>query len=297
MKWQPDSKVLIQGINEPLALHYAKRMKAAGTNIVAGIDLDSGEPEIDGIPLFNLVEKASQQVGEIEIGLIFNPPYQVLDAALEAIASGIRQLVIVSEGVPPLDMVYLLKKAQETNTLILGSGSQGLIVPDKFWLGTCEAQFYQSGSVGLISRSDRLTDDVARELTQTGLGQSLAVCLGTDGIIGSNFEQWLQILEEDETTEAIVLLGQPNSLAEVSAAEYIASAIEKPTVAYIAGFHAPFERYFGNASTMVAEQLSYSVPTTSESQLLDAFTQANVQVAHRPSAIPQLLKASLQVNG
>lgn len=295
MKLQPERKVLIQGILEPLAQAYVPQMKASGTNIVAGVSIGSGGQQITDIPIFDLVEEAVQQVGKIDISLIFIEPYRVLDAALEAMASHIPQIMIISKGVPPLDMVSILKKAQATNTFVLGSGSQGIIIPGKLSFGISEIECYTPGKIGLISRSDRLTDEIALILTKAGLGQSMVVSLGIDGIIGSNFEQWLQILEEDENTEAIVLLGQSNGSAELAAAEYIASTIEKPVIAYIAGVYSPLERSFGDAATIIAAQLSYAVPTTNaEQQTLAAFKQAHVSIAKRPGDIPSLIKKALK---
>lgn len=295
MQWTPDSKVLIQGISEPLGAYYAARMKAYGTNIVAGVSVGKGGEKVEEIPIFDLVEQAIAEVGEIEISLIFVEPFSVLDAVVEAIAAGIRQIIIVSSGVPPLDMVRLLRKAQATNTFILGSGSHGLIIPEKLWLGINEPQFYQPGKVGIISRIDSLCDEVAYTLTKANLGQSSAVSLGTDGIIGSSFEQWLQILEEDELTEAIVLLGQPDGSAEIAAADYIASAIEKPVIAYIAGVNAPVERRFGDAINIIATQLSQTSSTTSsERQAIVAFKQAKVTIAKRISEIPKLIQKALK---
>lgn len=294
MKWQADSQILIQGITDALGMYYAAKMKEKGTNIVAGISFDVETPEIEGIPVFSLVEEAVKQTGVIDISLIFTPPYEVLDAGLEAIAAGIRQLVIITSGVPPLDMVKLLDQAQATNTFVLGSGSSGLLVPDKFWLGIMEPEFYAPGPVGLISRCDRLLDEVARELTLGGFGQALAISLGSDGIMGSNFEQWLQIMEEDDTTEVIVLLGQPDSSAEISAATYIESAIEKPVIAYIPGIHAPIERNFGDATGIIINQLSYKiVAETTENQTITALKTAGVKVAHSPKEIPTLVKSCL----
>ncbi len=295
MKWQPDGKILIQGITEPLAAQYVGRMKAYGTNIVAGVSVGQGGQQLGDIPVFDLVAEALAEVGEIETSLIFVQPYAVLDAALEAIAAGIEQIIIISRGVPPLDMVYLLQKATISNTFILGSGSQGLLIPDKLWLGICEPQFYLAGRVGIISRTARLTDEVARKLTQSGLGQSIVVGLGTDAIIGASFEQWLQILEEDETTDAIVLLGQINSSAEMAAAEYIAAAIEKPVIAYLAGQNAPLERSLADATTIIANHLSSSVSTPSPAQkAIATFKQAKVRVTKRLSEIPDLLKKVLK---
>jgi succinyl-CoA synthetase alpha subunit len=296
MKLQPESKVLIQGIAEPLAAHYAAQMKAYGTNVIAGISAGQGGQQIADIPVFNLVEEAIAQWGEVETTLIFVPPYRVLDAALEAIASGIQQMIIISGRVPPLDMIRLLKKAQATNTFVLGSGSQGLIIPDTLWLGINEPRFYTPGKIGVISRTDSLSEEIVLDLTQAGLGQSMAVSLGTDGIIGSTFEEWLQVLEEDELTEAIVLLGQPNNNAEIVAAEYIVSAIEKPVVAYIAGLQAPVAKNFSDATTTIATQLSYTSSTISlDKQTMATFKKAKIPLARRPSEIVDLVKKSLKL--
>ena len=294
MKWQADSKVIIQGITTPLGTIYGKQMKAFGMNIVAGIDINCKNLKIDGIPVFNLVEQAVSEFKNIDISVIFTPPYKVLDAALEAMASGIRQLVIVSGGVPPLDMVELLYKAQVNQTFILGSGSQGLIVPNQFWLGICEHSFYSPGAVGIISRCDRLVDEIARELTSAKLGQSLVVSLGKDFIIGSNFEHWLQMLEEDSTTKVIVILGRGNGNAELCAVESIASAIKKPVIAYIAGLCAPIERNSWDAETIVSTQLSSSViQIPPKESIIDGFKKAKVKVAQHPTEIVKLVKIAI----
>ncbi len=291
MKWEADSKILIQGITHPLAISYTPRMKAQGTNIVAGITLDEQTANINDIPLFTLVEEAVKQVGEIDISLIFSPPYEVLDAGLEAIAANIEQLVIVTSWVPPLDLITLLEQAKATHTFVLGSGSEGLLVPDKFWLGVMEPEFYTEGSVGIISRCDRLMDEVAKMLTQAGLGQSLAISLGSDRIMGSNFEQWLQIMEEDDSTKAIVLLGQPYSSPELLAAQYINSGIEKPVIAYLPGIQAPINRSFGDATSIIASQLSYqSTSTTEENQTVTALKKAGVKIANNLEEIPKLVQ-------
>lgn len=295
MKWTPESKILIQGITTPMGTSYGTRMKAYGTNIVAGIGVGSGGQFIDEMPIFDLVEDAIAQVGDVETTLIFGDPYQVIDAAYEAITANIKQLILISSGVPPLDMVQLLKKSQETNTFILGSGSQGLIVPGKVWLGTSEPFCYTPGRVGLISRSDRLTDEIALRLTQAGLGQSIAVSLGTDGLIGSNFEQWLQILEEDEETDAIVLVGHPKGSAEIKAAEYIASSIEKPVIVHLAGLYTPIDKKFDDAMSIMANQLSYSDANPSpEQQTVLRFQEAEAQIADRICEIPEWVKLVLQ---
>lgn len=206
MKLTSESKILIQGLYELSSSTHAARMKAYGTNVVAGINPGNGGQTLDDIPVFDLVEQALAEVGSVDTTIIFVPPYQALDAALEAITAGIRQIIIISAGMPPLDMVHLLRIAEATETLVVGPNSPGIIVPEKILLGTHASEFYTPGAVGIVSRSSTLTYEIALQLTTAGLGQSISVSIGSDTIIGSSFLQWLQILDEDETTQAIVLI-------------------------------------------------------------------------------------------
>ena len=227
--------------------------------------------------------------GQIDTTIICVQPYQVLDAALEAIASNIPQIIITTAGVPPLDMVQLLRKTEAGETLIIGPNSPGIIVPGKILLWTHEREFYIPGSVGIVSRSSTLTYEVAWELTKAGLGQSIGVSIGSDAIVGSSFLQWLQILDEDETTEAIVLIGQPGGESEEAAAQYITEAIDKPVIAYIAGRHAPTTQNWQEAGTLASVIGRSANFGTAESKLA-AFKSAKIPVADSPSQIPKLLK-------
>ncbi len=164
MNLTPESKVLVQGITEsPASTRAALMMKAYGTNVVAGVSPGRGGLEVEGIPIFDLVEQAVAAVGHVDTAVILVDAYSVLDAALEAIAGGIRQIAIVTGGVPPLDMVHLVRKAEATETLVIGPNSPGIIVPDKLLLGTHPKEFYTPGPVGVISRSSTLTYEVALE--------------------------------------------------------------------------------------------------------------------------------------
>ncbi len=292
MNLTPDSKVIIQGFGEFISASHIAQMKAYGTNLVAGVQPGCGGQELYNLPVFDLVEEVVGQFGSIDTTIICVHPYQVLDAALEAIASHIRQIIIISAGVPPLDMVQLLRKAEACETLVVGPNSPGIIVPSKILLGTQPSEFYTPGVVGIVSRSSTLTYEVARELTQAGLGQSISVSIGSDAIVGSSFLQWLQILDEDDTTEAIVLVGQPGGGSEEAAARYIAEVIDKPVIAYIAGREAPpgkTWRQTGTLATVVGRPPNFG---TAQSKIM-AFEAAEVPVAERPSLIPQLLKKAI----
>ncbi len=296
MNLKPDSKVLIQGFCEFITATHVAQMKAYGTNLVAGVDPGCGGEELlYGLPIFDLVEEVIGQFGVIDTTIICVHPYQVLDAALEAIASGIRQIIIISPGVPPLDMVQLLRKAEATETLVVGPNSPGIVVPGRILLGTQPSEFYTPGSVAILSRSSTLTYEVARELTLAGLGQSISVSIGSDGVVGSSFIQWLEILDEDETTQIIVLVGQPGGGREEAAARYITEAIDKPVVAYIAGIKAPPVKHWRQTGTLAAVVGRDPDFGTAKSKLA-AFSEARVPVAERPSQIPELVIKALKSN-
>ena len=295
MNFTSDSKVLIQGITEPLGSVYAPLMQDYGSQIVAGISPGHGGQKLKGIPVFDLVEQALLNVGAVDTSIIFVPPYQVLDAALEAIAAGIRQLILITEGVPPMDMMRLSRVAEATETLVIGPNCPGMIVPGQILLGTHPAEFYMPGTVGLVSRCGTLTYEVARELTRAGFGQSIGLGIGGDRIIGSTFQQWLQILDEDEQTEAIVLVGEIGGDSEEVAARYIMEAIDKPVVAYIAGRTAPKGQSMGHAGAIIASQVAgLGVEVGTAESKVAAFRQAKVPIAERPSQIPDLVKQVLQ---
>lgn len=293
MNLTPESKVLIQGITEPLSLTHADRMKAYGTNVVAGVSPGHGGQTLHDIPVFDLVEQALAVVGPVDTTIIFVPPYQALDAALEAIAAGIRQIIITSAGMPPLDMVQLLRKAEATETLVVGPNSPGIIVPGKILLGTHASEFYTPGSVGIVSRSSTLTYEIANALTKVKMGQSIGVSIGSDMIAGSSFLQWLQILDEDETTQAIVLVGEPGGNSEEAAARYIAEAIDKPVIVYIAGCHAPVGKHWGHAGAL-AQAVGRGADVGTAQSKLAAFKEAKVPIAERPSQIPEVVKKALK---
>jgi succinyl-CoA synthetase alpha subunit len=289
MNLRADSKILIQGFSEFISATHIAQMKAYGTNLIAGVQPGCGGQMKYDLPVFDLVEEAISKLGAIDTTIICVHPYQVLDAALEASASNIRQIIIISPGVPPLHMVTLLRKTETREILVVGPNSPGIIVPGKILLGTQPSEFYTPGSVGIVSRSSTLTYEVAWELTQAGLGQSISVSIGSDAIVGSSFLQWLQILDEDETTDAIVLVGQPGGGSEEAAARYIAEAIDKPVIAYIAGRHAPQSKHWhqtGNIATVVRRDPNFG---TTQNKLA-AFQAAQVSVAEYPTEIPELLK-------
>lgn len=291
----PNAQVLVQGIAERLGSTYTPLMQAYGTQIVAGVSAGQGGQMLHGVPVFDLVETAVAQIGVIDTSIIFLPPYQALDAALEAIAADIHQLILVTEGMPPLDMVTLLRHAEASDTIVIGPNTPGIIVPGQVLLGIHPAEFYTPGPVGLISRSGTLTYEIALELTRAGLGQSIGISIGGDTIVGSSFPQWLQLLDEDDRTEVIVLVGEIGGDSEEVAARYVVEAIDKPVIAYVAGHSAPIGRRMGHAGAIIDAQLMALGPElgTAESKI-NAFRRAGIAVADRPSQIPELVQKALK---
>ncbi|MEA5418986.1 hypothetical protein VB712_07075 [Spirulina sp. CCNP1310] len=286
-------KILLQGIHEPLAQSMIAPMCGYGTAVVAGVSVGHGGTTVAEIPVFDLVEQAIAAVGQIDTSVVCVPPDQVADAALEAIAAGIRQLVLMPHHVPPLDTLTLINRAKATGTVILGAGSAGLIVPDQFLLGSLDPQCYCAGAVGMIDRTNRIGDAIAWELTQAGIGQSVAVHLGTGTILGTTFPDWLSLFANNEDTKAVVLLEQ-HLLGNKAAATVIPPDFPKPIFAYVAGQHLPFQAPVSDASTSIAVQKVHPLPHTSTAaEKVAAYKAAKIRVATTPKQLADWLQEVL----
>ncbi len=297
MIFAASGQVILQGMTEPLGMTIAPVMQQYGTRLVAGVMPGQGGQTACNVPIFDAVQSVVAQLGTIATSVICVPPYQVLDAAREAMQAGIRQLVLITQGVPPLDMVRLVQAARTCGALVVGANSLGVIVPGQLLLGLHPTHCYMPGSVGIISRTGTLTNVVARVLTAAGLGQSIAVCIGADPIVGSTLTQWLQLLEADARTEAIVLVGQVGSDAEEIAAQAIMQGVTKPVVAYIAGQMAPRRRRLGHANTILAaHSLNLGWDWGTVASKTQAFKRAGVAVAASPAQLPQLLRQLLAID-
>jgi succinyl-CoA synthetase alpha subunit len=286
-----DSRVLIQGMENPLALAAISRMQIYGTQIVGIVNAGKGGQQLGDLPIFDLVEQAQDRLGPIETSLIFVPAYEVLDAALEAIVAGIPQLIIITRGVPPLDTIQLLRQASITNTLILGSGSAGILIPDRLLLGIYQPKLFSPGKVAIISRNQSLTAEIASELNYANLGQSIVIHIGSDPLVGSSCRLWLEWLQSDHLTEAIVLVGDICWDSEAATAAYLLSQQGKPVVAYLAGVHVNTPHPLTDAAIVLSHTLSkpiYHADTIQ--QRIETYKYAKVPVAKKISQIPHLLK-------
>ncbi len=291
MNWFTPNKVIIQGIGEYQATFCAVQMKAYGMDIVAGVSPGNGGTEVSGIPVFDLVEQVQTEIGKIDISLIFVDSFQVLDAAIEAIAAGIRRIIIFTPRVPPLDSIKLIKRARETDTLILGPGSHGIVIPQQVWLGNLQPQFYRPGTVGLITSSRHLCYEVAAELNAVNLGQSIVVSLGSDRIVSSSFAHWLSVLNEDPNTQVIVSIGQRINEIEEITVHSKNRGYDKPVIFYLAGLKAPQEKVYRDAVTIISNHLSASIPVVNrDRQTTNRLKKIGIKVAKKPSEIPILIQ-------
>lgn len=294
MNWFSPNKVIIQGITTYQAAFYAAQMKAYGTDVVAGISPGNGGTHIEDIPVFDLVEQALNKVEQIDISLIFVDSYRVLDAATEAIAAGIRQIIIFTPRVPPLDTIKLIEYARQTNTTILGPGSHGILIPQHVWLGNLHPQYYQPGKVGTIATSRHLSYEVAAELHRANMGQSIVVSLGSDRIIGSRLPQWLSILEEDPNTEVIIAIGQRINEAEEIIDHCKKRGNNKPIIVYLAGLKAPQQKDYRDAETIITNHLSASIPVVNRDRATsEKLRKAGIKIAKKPSEIPSMVESAL----
>lgn len=277
------ARVLIQGIGEPAGSYYATRMSANGTKILAGVGIGRGGEKLGEIPIFELVETAIACMGRFDISAIFVPPERVLDAAREAMHCGIGQLIIVTPRVPPLDSIALIQEAKRTQTLLLGMGSRGIILPGCCAIGTYPSEFYRPGRVALLGRLGHFSDEIALMLARARLGVAIAVHLGSDELLGSLYEPWLVKLEQSAKVEAIVLLGRQDRIAEAMAAKTIAQKLSKPVIAYLVGENFPEGR-------ILPASLPLETPSSSP---VEALQGVNVKVCGNPGQLIQLLQEVL----
>jgi len=254
-----------------------------GTRVLAGVVPGRGGASVGGVPVYNSVQDALSK-NRIDASVIFVPAYATKDAAIEAIESGIHLLVIVTEGVPVRDTIKILAEARRAGSIVIGPNTPGLIAPNQTKVGIMPGQVFSGGNVGIISRSGTLTYEISAELSRNRLGQSTCVGIGGDPCIGLDFVEALKIFREDDSTQAVVLVGEIGGNSEERAANYIRETrYPKPIVAYIAGHTAPQGKRMGHAGAIILGKAG-----TAENKVRE-FQEAGVGVANRPSEIAMLL--------
>lgn len=277
------TRLIVQGITGRDGQFHALKMKAYGTNIVGGTSPGKGGTFINGIPVFNTMYEAVE-LTNANTSVIFVPARFAADAIMEAADAGIKLIVCISEGVPTLDVIKVHRFVQLKGAVLIGPNCPGLVSPGKSLVGILPGMIFKEGHVGVISRSGTLTYEVVYHLSAAGMGQSTAIGMGGDPVVGLYFRELLEMLEKDSQTHSIVLIGEIGGNAEELAAEYIRQHVTKPVVAFIAGQSAPVGKQMGHAGAIIAGS---SGSATGKIQALEA---VGICVAKEPSDIPKLLK-------
>jgi succinyl-CoA synthetase alpha subunit len=278
-----NTRVLVQGITGRDGSFHTKLMLEYGTNIVAGVTPGKGGSDYLGIPIFDTVKEAVKKTSP-NTSIIFVPPQFAVDAIYEAADNGISLIVVITEGIPIHDMVKVKNYLDRKGVRLIGPNCPGIITPNECKVGIMPSHIFRRGKIGVVSRSGTLTYEIVNQLTINGFGQSTAIGIGGDPIIGSKFVDILKLFNEDNETEAVVLIGEIGGTDEQDAAEYIKKEFKKPVVAFIAGRTAPPERRMGHAGAIIAG----SEGTAEEK--IRAFENAGVKVASLPEEVPKLLK-------
>ena len=237
------TKVVVQGITGGQGRFHTARIKESGTNIVAGVTPGKGGETVEGVPVFDSFDEIPEKP---TASLIFVPAPFAKDAALEAIEFGLNPVVVITEHIPVHDSMEMVHQANKKDIVVVGPNTPGIITPNQSKMGVMPSHVFSAGNIGLISRSGTLTYEIVDDLTKAGLGQSTAVGLGGDPIVGLNFIDLLKRFEADPETKGIVMIGEIGGSAEEQAAKYIKDQIKKPVVAYIAGRAAQKGKTMGN---------------------------------------------------
>jgi len=280
------SRLVVQGITGRDGGFHASKMKAYGTNVVAGTSPGKAGEQVDGIPVFNTVRDAVKESGA-DTSVIFVPAPFAKDAMMEAADAGVRLIVCITEGVPTLDVVEAYSYIRRKGARLIGPNCPGLISPGRSMVGIMPTMIFREGSTGVISRSGTLTYEVVYNLTEHGMGQSTAVGVGGDPVVGLYYRELLEMFENDPETDSIALIGEIGGDAEERAAEYIRDHVTKPVAVFIAGQQAPPGKQMGHAGAII------SSGSGTAAEKIAAFEAVGVPVAKEPSQIPGLLRARL----
>lgn len=277
------TRLIVQGITGRDGSFHTQKMKDYGTNIVGGTSPGKGGTTLFDIPIFNTVSEAVVKT-QANTSIIFVPARFAADAIMEAADAGIKLIICISEGIPTLDAIKSYHFVRSKGAMLIGPNCPGLMTPDESLVGILPGQIFKKGNIGVISRSGTLTYEVVYHLTREGMGQSTAVGMGGDPVVGLYFKELLEMFQSDPETEAIVMIGEIGGNAEELAAEYIRQHITKPVVGFIAGQAAPPGKQMGHAGAIIS---SGSGTATEKITALEA---AGVKVAKEPSEIPAILK-------
>jgi len=282
-----DTKLVISGLTGREGSFHGLRNRSYGTDVVAGVTPGKGGQDVEGIPVYDEIRQAEDE-RDANTSMIFVPARFAAAAMEEAIDAGVHTVIAITEGIPVLDMQRVYWKAKEAEVRLIGPNCPGVLSPGKSNVGIIPAQFFDPGSIGVVSKSGTLTYQIGNELKQAGAGNSSIVGIGGDPIVGSDFIDILALYEADDETELIVMVGEIGGDAEERAADYIAEQVSKPVVAYIAGFTAPPGKQMGHAGAIISGSSG-----TAEAKK-EALEERGVRVGRSPTETAQLAVEALQ---
>ncbi|MDZ5811308.1 succinate--CoA ligase subunit alpha [Halorubrum sp. AD140] len=274
-----DTRVVVQGITGGEGKFHAGQMIEYGTNVVAGAVPGKGGQEVDGVPVYDTVDEAVE-AEDADASVVFVPPAFAADAVFEALDTDLDLVVAITEGIPTQDMAKVNKRLSETDTRLIGPNCPGIITPGEAKLGILPGNIFADGNVGLVSRSGTLTYQVVDNLTERGIGQTTAIGIGGDPIIGTSFIDALEAFEADPETDAVVMCGEIGGEDEEQAAKFIGEHMDTPVAGFIAGRTAPPGKRMGHAGAIV----SGSGTGTAQSKI-DALNDAGVPVGDTPEEV------------
>jgi len=283
------TRVIVQGITGNEGSFHTKRMLEYGTKIVAGVTPGKGGTKIFDIPVYDTVDEAKREHPEADTSIIFVPARFATDAVYEAIDSGLKLVVVITEHIPIHDSIKFITYARSRGTTIIGPNCPGIISPGKSKIGIMPGNVFLQGNVGIASRSGTLTYEISNVLSKNGIGQSTVIGIGGDPVIGISFTEVMKLYENDPQTKALVLIGEIGGDAEERAAKMVEEkAFTKPVVAFVAGKTAPVGKRMGHAGAII------TMGSGSYKDKVETLRSVGIKVAETPFEIPKLVKEVLK---